>query len=192
MQDAGSVPQLLRTGETATRRKTKGQMKVRKLRFAMTLVVCFALFAAACTTNETVPAFDTDENMAAWVNLWNTYDLSLVDDLFLTDSTVTYFSSEREGLITGIEAVLTHHEGFGFVHGGKEAEQELWVDDVHTATHGPTSIVTGVWFFGQRDDAPDEVQRGPFTFVYVLMGAEYRLAHLNFGTYLETPDGEGG
>ena len=85
-------------------------------------------------------------------------------------------------------------EGFDarIVRGGKPAALELWVDDVHTASHGPTAIVTGMWFFGQRDSAPDEVQRGPFTFVYVLKGAEYRLAHLNFGKYLETRDGEDG
>ena len=167
-------------------------MKLRQFRCVPTLVVCLATLTAACTTNESAPLFEADEHMAAWVNLWNTYDLSLIDDLFLTDSTVTYFSSEREGLITGINAVRTHHEGFGFVPGGKEAAQELWIDEVHTANYGPTAIVTGVWFFGQRDSAPDEVQRGPFTFVYVLKDAGYRLAHLNFGTYLETPEGEGG
>jgi hypothetical protein len=163
-----------------------------KLRYVTTSALLSATLSAACVSSDSVPAFDAEQHMAAWVNLWNTYDLSLVDELFLTDSSVTYFSSEREGLITGINAVRTHHEGFGFVRGGKPAAQELWVDDVHTATHGPTAIVTGMWFFGQRDSAPDEVQRGPFTFVYVLKGAEYRLAHLNFGKYLETRDGEDG
>ena len=167
-------------------------MKPHQFKCVLTLVTCSALSATACTTNEPAPPFDTNAHMAAWVNLWNTYDLSLVNDLFLTDSTVTYFSSEREGLIVGIEAVRTHHEGFGFVSGGKVAEQELWVDDVHTATHGATAIVTGVWFFGQRSETPENVQRGPFTFVYVLSDGEYRLAHLNFGTYLETPVGEDG
>ncbi len=167
-------------------------MRLQNISSVTLFVACVALIIGACTTDDPTPAFDTDEHMSAWVNLWNTYDLSLVDDLFLTDSTVTYFSSEREGLITGIDAVLLHHEGFGFVPCGKVAEQELWIHDVHTAAHGPTAIVTGVWYFGQRDSPPDEVQRGPFTFVYVLMGAEYRLAHLNFGTYLKTPDGKGG
>ncbi|MFC1639983.1 hypothetical protein ACFL3B_04380 [Gemmatimonadota bacterium] len=166
-------------------------MMLQKSRFVTTLVVSWAFCIAGCATTESVPAFDTDEYLSAWVNLWNTYDLSMVDDLFLTDSNVTYFSSEREGLIKGISAVRTHHEGFGFVPGGKVVEQELWVNDVHTATHGPTAIVTGVWFFGQRDNAPDNVQRGPFTFVYVIKGPEYRLAHLNFGTYLDTQTEEG-
>ena len=95
-------------------------MRLRNVSGVTPFVVCIALIVGACTTIDSTPAFDTDEHMSAWVNLWNAYDLSMVDD-------------------------------------------------VHTATHGR-----------------------PFTFVYVLMDAEYRLAHLNFGTYLETPDGEGG
>jgi hypothetical protein len=114
-----------------------------------------------------------------------------VDDLFITDSSVTYFSSEREGLIVGIEAVRAHHEGFGFVHGGRPAQQELWVEDLNTAVFWPTAIVTGIWFFGDRNAPPNEVQRGPFTFVYVQRGNTYRLAHLNFGKYVESAEREG-
>lgn len=148
--------------------------------------------ATACGGDQAAQPFDTDRHVNAWLELWNTYDLSLVDELFLTDSSVTYFSSEREGLIRGIAAVREHHEGFGFVEGGRPAEQDLWVEDVHTTTFWPTAIVTGVWLFGDRDDAPEDAQRGPFTFVYVHGGDTYRLAHLNFGTYLETTDGEDG
>ena len=43
------------------------------------------------------------------------------------------------------------------------------------------SVVTGVWFFGERGDP--EVQRGPVTFVYVKRGVEYRLAHMHFANY---------
>jgi len=164
---------------------------LRKFKLVMALSATTTALLAACATGESAPPFDTDHYVSAWVDLWNTYDLDLVDELFLTDSTVTYFSSEREGLITGIEAVRAHHEGFGFVPGGRSADQELWVDDVHTATHGATAIVTGMWFFGQPDSAANQVQRGPFTFVYVLKDDGYRLAHLNFGKYLATTDGEG-
>ena len=152
---------------------------------------CFAV-ASACGGEQSRQPFDTDRYMNAWLNLWNTYDLALVDELFVTDSSVTYFSSEREGLITGIDAVRAHHEGFDFVLGGRPAEQNLWVEDVHTTTFWPTAVVTGVWLFGDRAGAPDEAQRGPFTFVYVLRGDSYRLAHLNFGTYLDTNDGQEG
>ena len=153
-------------------------------------VFSLALLASACAGGQTQIPFDTNHYVSAWVGLWNSYDLSLVDELFLTDSSVTYFSSEQEGLITGIEAVRAHHEGFGFEPGGRPAENHLWVDEVHSEVFWPAAIVTGVWYFGDREGAPDDAQRGPFTFVYVQRGDTYRLAHLNFGTYLETPDGD--
>jgi hypothetical protein len=60
-------------------------MRLRNVGGVTPFVVCLALIIGACTTNQSTPAFDTDEHMSAWVNLWNTHDLSLVDDLFLTD-----------------------------------------------------------------------------------------------------------
>lgn len=44
------------------------------------------------------------------------------EKLFLKDDRVTYFSSEKQGVIKGYEALLKHHEGFGFVKGGKVSE----------------------------------------------------------------------
>ncbi|MFQ5792438.1 MAG: hypothetical protein ACE5JI_18365 [Acidobacteriota bacterium] len=128
------------------------------------------------------PAFDAEGLVEAWVTLWNTYDLSLVDELFLADSRVTYLSSEKEGLIKGIEAVRDHHVQFGFVDGGKEPEQELWVEELNWNDYGTAAVVTGVWFFGSRDDV-ERAQRGPLTFVYVRAGDEYRLAHVHFASY---------
>jgi hypothetical protein len=112
--------------------------------------------------------------------MWNSYDLSQVNELFLTDSNLTYFSSEREGVIKGIQAVREHHRGFGFVEGGKVQENELWVEDLHTSDLGSFAIVTGIWFFRR---ASGEIQRGPVTFVYVQKGDDYLLAHLNFANY---------
>jgi hypothetical protein len=43
----------------------------------------------------------------------------MVDKLFLKDSRLTYFSSAKQGIIKGIEAIRRHHEEFGFVEGGK-------------------------------------------------------------------------
>jgi hypothetical protein len=150
------------------------------------------LLTSACDGPQSEQPFDTDQYMNAWLELWNTYNLSLVDDLFLTDSSVTYLSSEREGLIKGIDEVRSHHEGFGFVVGGREAEQDLWVEDLHTTSFWPTAIVTGIWLFGDREGAPEAAQRGPFTFVYVQRGDNYRLAHLNFGTYLDATEDDRG
>lgn len=118
----------------------------------------------------------------AWVEIWNTYDLNQVEKLFLLDDRTTYFSSEKEGVIIGFDAVREHHRGFGFVEGGKEQPNKLWVEDLYSSTFGKTVVVTGIWFF-QRPDR--SVQRGPVTFVYVKQGKEFRIAHMHFAIYLE-------
>ena len=59
-----------------------------------------------------------DAQLERWVEMWNSYDLDEVNELFLDDPGLTYFSSEKEGVIRGMEAVLEHHRGFGFVPGG--------------------------------------------------------------------------
>ena len=58
--------------------------------------------------------------VSTWVEMWNSYELDQVGELFLTDDRVTYFSSEFEGVIQGFDAVLEHHRGFGFTSGGAE------------------------------------------------------------------------
>jgi ketosteroid isomerase-like protein len=163
----------------------------------MTLVRYFWLTALfvwlpGCNTQQPTPdapepearlEFDTQKHIDAWLELWNSYDLNLVENLFLTDENVSYFSSEKEGLIRGIEAVREHHRGFGFVEGGKPAENELWVEDVQSYVHGDAAIVTGIWYFGDRGEERDKTQHGPMTFVYVQKDGEFRLAHLSFGNY---------
>ena len=82
------------------------------------LFICVSLLASlqlGCRNEKPLINFDPEEAVSTWVSMWNSYDLSLVDELFLTDPTVTYFSSEKEGLIKGIDAVSKHHAGFGFV-----------------------------------------------------------------------------
>jgi hypothetical protein len=154
-------------------------------RSVVTLIVG-TVAGLACTSADPgsapVAPFDADAEVAAWVHLWNSYDLSLLDDLFLTDDRVTYLSSEREGLIKGGDALRAHHEGFGFVPGGHEPEQALWVDDLQSTTFGPTSVVTGVWYFGD-ETAPEAAQRGPMTIVYTWTDDGYRIAHMHFASY---------
>ncbi len=128
-------------------------------------------------------SFDVDRHITSWVSLWNTYELSRVDELFLTDDRVTYFSSEKEGLIRGIEALREHHRGFGFVEGGKPAEKELWMEELQSDVFGSTAVVTGIWYFGSRADDREKVQHGPVTFVYAREGEEFKLAHLHFANY---------
>ena len=153
---------------------------------AVVMLVAGTALLLACgsakQSSVTAEPFDTNAEVGAWVHLWNTYDLSLLDDLFLTDDRVTYLSSEREGLIRGVDALRAHHEGFGFVPGGREPEQALWVDDVEATSFGPTSVVTGVWYFGD-ETTPETAQRGPMTIVYVWTADGYRIAHMHFASY---------
>ncbi len=129
------------------------------------------------------PSAEAERLVASWVALWTSYDLDRVNRLFLQDSRVTYFSSEKEGLIRGIENVREHHRGFGFVPGGKKAERELWVEQVDSDDFDDTLVVTAIWYFGDRKKPAAENQRGPMTMVYVHAGGEYRIAHLHFGNY---------
>jgi ketosteroid isomerase-like protein len=127
--------------------------------------------------------FDTARWVNAWVAAWNSYDLNEVDTLFLADEHVTYLSSERQVLIRGIEALRKHHEGFGFVPGGKIQGNKLWVEDVHTEQHGPIAIVTATWFFRRGGAAGGKVQKGPMTAVYVQRNTSWRIAHMHFANY---------
>lgn len=132
--------------------------------------------------------FNATELIGAWVDMWNSYDLSKVDELFLPDSTLTYFSSEKEGIIRGIDAVREHHRGFGFVEGGIAQANRLWMEDIQVDRFGTSAIITGIWFFQRSGEKPETPQRGPATFIYVLREGEYYLAHLNFAEYMTSEE----
>ena len=114
-----------------------------------------------------------EQLMTAWEKSWNTYDLLEVRRLFVNDPSVTYFSSERAGLIQGIDSLVKHHRGFGFVEGGKTSPNKLWLTDVR---HRHLSV-TAIWHF-ERPGSPE--QRGPVTFILQQDGSGYRIAHAHF------------
>ena len=165
----------------AKTRVTNYEVPLTKVIHGCVWLISLSLLAACAPT--ATPAFDVERETDAWVELWRTYDLDLVDNLFLADSTVTYLSSEREGLIRGIDALREHHEGFGFISGGSPPASELWLEDMHATGHDDAVVVTAVWFFGDRAVSRDSIQRGPVTFVYVYRDDRYRIAHVQFGNY---------
>ena len=124
-----------------------------------------------------------DEELEKWVAMWNVYDLSMVDSLFITDDRLTYFSSEREGLITGIAAVREHHKGFGFVPGGKIQENRLWLENIHTEIWGDVVILGATWFFQTVSGESPGTSSGPVTFVYIQTERGYRIIHTHFANY---------
>jgi len=80
---------------------------------SMTLVL-FPLTSLVSAANDAPPV------IAEWQTFWNTYDLHQMDKLFMNNDALTYFSSEKEGLIRGFDAMVEHHKGFGFVPGGEK------------------------------------------------------------------------
>ena len=127
--------------------------------------------------------FDVERFVDAWVAMWNTYDLLEVDELFLDSADLTYFSSEKEGVIKGIDAVREHHVGFGFVKGGKKQDNKLWMEDIDYSVFDSTVVVTGIWFFARAGEEAEKVQKGPVTIVYAKSGDEYRIVHMHFANY---------
>ena len=117
----------------------------------------------------------------AWVAIWNSYDLSMVEKLFVNDERVTYFSSEKQGAVKGVKELIKHHEGFGFVRGGKAQPNKLWLKDVDIEAFPGVAVVTAIWFF--KRGGSEKVQKGSVTLVYVPADGEWRIAHANFGNY---------
>ncbi len=116
-----------------------------------------------------------------WISLWNNYDLDEVHNLFLNDDRVTYFSSEKEGIVKGFQALIDHHREFGFIKGGKSSLNKLWLEDIDIEFFNDSAIVTGIWFFRRGESNMD--QKGPVTLVYIRVGDTFRIAHANFGNY---------
>lgn len=118
----------------------------------------------------------------AWVAVWNSFDRDALEPLFVTDSTVTYFSSEREGLIVGWPELMAHHEGFGFVPGGDVRESRLWLEELQLHSAGTAVSAAAIWYFRRTPDA-DTVMRGPVSFVLTPDSAGYKIQHATFGNY---------
>ena len=118
-----------------------------------------------------------------WTRFWNSYDLDELDALFVMDKRVTYFSSEKQGLLRGPEALRQHHTGFGFAPGGKVSANALWLEQLaEDRLDRGTVLVTAIGCF-RRASAPDIVQRGPLSAVVVGTRRGPRIAHMNFSTY---------
>jgi ketosteroid isomerase-like protein len=115
--------------------------------------------------------------VARWETSWNSYDLREVDSLFFRDESVTYFSSERAGLIAGIARLREHHQGFGFRDGGVASSNRLWLADTVTHWSGRVATVLATWHFRRGDGTQ---QSGPVTLVVAPRGRGYRIAHAHF------------
>lgn len=116
----------------------------------------------------------------AWALAWNTYDLDLASALFDVESGTTYFSSEKPGRVEGAAALRAHHESFGFVPGGKAADNRLWLANLAIREAGSVAWATATWQFDRDIGGAGPVQRGPVTFVLTHGPAGWRLVHAHF------------
>jgi len=112
--------------------------------------------------------------------MWNLYDLTLLYSLFSTNPAPSYFSSEKQGLVRGLEPLVEHHKGFGFTAGGKAQDNRLWLEDVRVQPLGTAAFVTARWFFDKNVGEEGPVQQGPVTFVLVQAPDGYRILHAHF------------
>ncbi len=107
--------------------------------------------------------------------------MGIADAVLARGHRVTYFSSEYEGLIKGYDNLVKHHEGFGFVDGGKDTGSKLWLEDVEIEEFDDMVLVKADWLFLRKD--AETPQKGPVTMVYIMYGDEYKIAHCHFSNY---------
>lgn len=79
------------------------------MNFKFLNIIPFLVFVIACNTQKNeieiqnkkaaLSQNETEHVINKWLNLWETYDLNLLDDIFLQTEDLTYFSSEKEGLM---------------------------------------------------------------------------------------------
>ena len=118
--------------------------------------------------------------LKTWTVMWNTYDLGLVYSLFSVNPPPTYLSSGKKGLIMGLEPLVEHHKGFGFIPGGKAQDDRLWLEDVRIQALGPAAVVTARWFLDKSVGEDGPVRQGPVTFMLMQAPDGYRIVHAQF------------
>jgi len=145
----------------------------------ITLLLTIQIFSTTATAADNPPPV-----IAEWETFWNTYDLDQMSNLFMDNDALTYFSSEKEGLIRGYDAMIEHQKGFGFVAGGKKSDAKLWLEDIETDYVGDVAIVTAIWFFDVVRDGKKILMKGPVSFICTKDSAgKFKMQHVNFSNY---------
>ena len=159
--------------------KTKRSMK-----YLIIFITCLSITYSCTTNKQPVSENEVSELTGKWLELWSSYDLDRLNDIFWDDPSMTYFSSEKRGLIKGYDQIKPHHESFGFVAGGKQPSKSLWLEDINMTLHDRTAVVEAIWYFGDKMLPKDSVQQGPVTFVMIKNKEDQvRIAHTHFGNY---------
>ncbi|MBD3414777.1 MAG: tetratricopeptide repeat protein [Candidatus Aminicenantes bacterium] len=120
------------------------------------------------------------QTMDRWVKFWNSYDLDELNHLFVTDPKLSYFSSEKAGLIQGIDQVRKHHQDFGFLPGGKKSPNQLWIQNLSINSEKDTATATATWFFKKPKET---LQWGPMTAVLIPKEDTWKIIHMHFANH---------
>jgi ketosteroid isomerase-like protein len=151
------------------------------------LIAFCSLLSFGCTVqqqNKPITEKEVNELVDRWLTLWSSYDLNRLDSIFWNDPHMTYFSSEKRGLIKGYDQMKSHHEGFGFVTGGKQPAKTLWLEDIDITLQPDFAVVGGIWYFGDKSMPKDSVQNGPVSFVMLRDSkGVLKIAHTHFANY---------
>lgn len=148
------------------------------------LIVAILFLACTPQGKDELTRAEVDELADRWLTLWSTYDVDMLNDIFWNDPGMTYFSSEKRGLIKGYDQMKPHHEGFGFVAGGKQPPNSLWLEDINTSMHNDFATIEAIWYFGDKSLPKDSIQNGPVTFViFKNKDGSARIAHTHFSNY---------
>ncbi|MET1253780.1 hypothetical protein [Aliikangiella maris] len=117
-----------------------------------------------------------------WVKFWNNYNLDQLPNLFIQDKRLTYFSSETQGLIRSYNAIVKHHQGFGFVPKGKTQQNKLWLTDIEYQPLGDTAYqVTAIWHF--KNAIKNTLQTGPVSLTLLKESNQFKIVHAHFANY---------
>jgi len=152
----------------------------------ITLIILFVLVGCSAATEKKTRLTEIESNavIGKWLNLWETYDANMLGDIFLESDALTYFSSEKKGLIKGYDKMKPHHIGFGFVEGGKKPEKSLWLENIETRVYDGSIMVGGVWYFGDKSLPKDSISNGPVTFIIVKdKQGLAKIIHTHFANY---------
>ncbi len=156
------------------------------MKYVALIVFCSVLIFSCTVKQQDKPITENEVNglVDRWLALWSSYDLNMLDSIFWNDPQMTYFSSESRGLIKGYDQMKPHHEGFGFVAGGKQPAKTLWLEDIDITLQPDFAVVGAIWYFGDKSMPKDSVQNGPVTFVMMRDSkGMLKIMHTHFANY---------
>lgn len=119
-----------------------------------------------CQSNPPLRRFDTREDLADWVYMWNRREMASLDSMFSSRPTPTYYAPGASELHVGLEAIADLHQDQGFHYGARGSGATMRLKDLNTHYLGDTTVVTGTWILEFTSEDSPGLHQGPLTLVY--------------------------